>query len=156
MKIIETFDLDEFKKNELFNLWNNEYPEKLAYRNLTEFDDYLNTLNRLKHLLLIDNNDRINGWAFSFDRDNERWFAIILSRKQQGQGLGRKMLDELKLTEKELNGWVIDHNNDKKSNGKTYNSPLEFYRKCGFMALSDKRLELEKITAVKMKWTSEN
>lgn len=156
MRIIETFDLNEFRKNELLTLWNNEYPEKLSYRNLIEFDEYLKNLNKLKHLLLIGNNDEINGWAFSFDRENERWFAIILSEKQQGQGVGRKMLDKLKLNEKELNGWVIDHNNDKKPNGKTYNSPLEFYHKCGFIVVSDKRLESEKITAVKIKWTSEN
>ena len=65
------------------------------------------------------------------------------------------MLDEIKNNEPVLNGWVIDHNNDKKKNGQQYISPLKFYEKCGFGILSDVRLELDKISAVKIKWTND-
>lgn len=95
------------------------------------------------------------GWALTFERENEKWFAIILSEKIKGKGLGRKMLNELKKEEQVLNGWVIDHNNDKKKNGQQYISPLKFYEKCGFIILSDVRLELDKISAVKIKWMKE-
>ncbi|MCB0473527.1 MAG: hypothetical protein KDC56_10755, partial [Flavobacteriaceae bacterium] len=54
--------------------------------------------------------------------------------------------------ETELNGWVIDHDNDYKINGELYKSPLNFYLKNGFQKSSDRRLELEKISAVKIKW----
>lgn len=103
------------------------------------------------HKMLTDEKSTIGGWAFSFGSDNERWFAIILFEKMQGQGLGRKMLDKLKQSENNLNGWVIDHNNDKKKNGKPYNSPLGFYQKCDFKILKKERLELDKISAVKIK-----
>lgn len=66
------------------------------------------------------------------------------------------MLDKIKNNEKALNGWVIDHNNDKKKNGQHYISPLKFYEKCDFRVLSDIRLELDKISAVKIKWTTIN
>ena len=154
-KIIKTTELNEQTKLKLLDLWNNEYPEKLLYNCLDEFDHYLQNLNNINHFLLTVNVDIILGWALTFDRDNEKWFAIILSEKAQGKGLGRKMLDELKQVEPILNGWVIDHNNDKKKNGLTYVSPLKFYEKCGFEILTDNRLELDKISAVKIKWTNE-
>lgn len=153
-KIIQTTELNEQAKQQVLDLWNNEYSEKISYNSLIEFDHYLQNLNNLRHFLLTIDIGIISGWAVTFDRDNEKWFAIILSEKVQGKGLGRKMLDELKQVEPILNGWVIDHNNDKKKNGLTYVSPLKFYEKCGFEIQSDNRLELDKISAVKIKWTS--
>ena len=75
-------------------------------------------------------------------------------RKSARTGLGRKMLDKIKQSEYVLNGWVIDHYNDKKKNGQTYTSPSSFYEKCDFEILKKERLELDKISAVKIKWTA--
>jgi len=152
-KIIRTNELNEQVKQQVFDLWNNEYPEKLSYNSLGEFDNYLQNLTKLNHFLLTIDSDLILGWALTFERKNEKWFAIILSEKIKGKGFGRKMLKELKEEEQFLNGWVIDHNNDKKKNGLTYVSPLKFYEKCGFDIQIDNRLELDKISAVKIKWT---
>lgn len=152
LEIIQTNKLSELEKLQVLDLWNNEYPEKLSYDNLDEFDNYLDKLNNIKHFLLLNDFNKILGWALTFDRENTKWFAIILSEKIKGKGFGRKMVNELKQHEHILNGWVIDHNNDKKKNGQIYFSPLEFYKKCGFEILSDTRLELEKISAVKIRW----
>lgn len=152
-KIIRTNELNEQVKQQVFDLWNNEYPEKLSYNSLGEFDNYLQNLTKLNHFLFTIDTGLILGWALTFERDNEKWFAIILSEKIKGKGFGRKMLNELKKEEQFLNGWVIDHNNDKKKNGLTYVSPLKFYEKCGFDIQIDNRLELDKISAVKIKWT---
>ncbi len=153
LKIIQTTELNEQIKKQVFDLWNNEYPEKLSYASLNEFDNYLQSLSNLTHFLMTRDEDLILGWALTFDRENEKWFAIILNEKIKGQGLGRKMLNNIKQTEPILNGWVIDHNNDKKKNGQFYTSPLKFYEKCGFKILSKERLELHKISAVKIRWT---
>ena len=150
--IIQTNGLNEPEKKQVFELWNKEYPIKLSYNNLTEFDNYLKNLSNLKHFLLTSGIDLILGWALTFDRDNDKWFAIILSENIKGKGFGRKMLEEIKNNESILNGWVIDHNNDKKQNGQQYISPLKFYEKCGFEILSKVRLELDKISAVKIIW----
>ncbi|MFK7050026.1 MULTISPECIES: GNAT family N-acetyltransferase [Flavobacterium] len=146
--------LTKQEKIQLFNLWNNEYPEKLTYDNLTEFDKYLFQLKNKNHYLLTSIDLFILGWAITFERENEKWFALILSQKIQGKGLGKKILDELKKHEQSLNGWVIDHHDDKKKNGDQYISPLKFYEKCGFKIFIDERLELDKISAVRIRWQS--
>ena len=154
LEIIKTTRLNVEAKRQVFDLWNSEYPEKLTYKSLTEFDNYLFNLSNLTHYLLTNKEHLILGWALTFERLNEKWFAIILSEKIKGKGLGRKMLIELKKNEQILNGWVIDHNNDKKKNGHKYVSPIKFYEKCEFKILADERLELDIISAVKIKWTN--
>lgn len=152
-EIIQTTELNELAKQQVLDLWNIEYPEKLAHKDVTEFENYLDNLSNLKHFLLTKNTDIILGWALTFDRNNEKWFAIILSDNIKGKGFGRKMVEKLQLEEPILNGWVIDHNNDKRKGGLIYNSPLKFYEKCGFEIQTDIRLELVNISAVKIKWT---
>ncbi|MCF2875809.1 MULTISPECIES: GNAT family N-acetyltransferase [unclassified Tenacibaculum] len=156
MKFITRPTLSTTEKLEIFELWNNEYPEKLSYATIDEFDQYLQNLLDQSHILLVDQNEKIRGWYFDFERDNERWFAIILDSSVHGHGFGTKILDLAKQKEKELNGWVIDHNLDKKKNGDLYNSPLNFYLKNGFKKLAENRLELEKISAVQIKWSRIN
>ena len=101
---------------------------------------------------MIDANKEIKGWYFDFIRNNEKWFAIILDSKIQGKGYGTKLLELAKQKENVLNGWVIDHNRDKKKNGASYISPMNFYLKSGFEKLAKNRLESEKISAVKIIW----
>ena len=153
MKITRTTKLSTAEKSQVLTLWNSQYPVKLAYHSLADFDVYLQNLTDLTYYLWTDNESNILGWASTFTRDNEKWFAIILTETLQGKGFGRKMLDELKQHESVLNGWVIDHDNDIKKNGEFYKSPLKFYEKCDFNILTDQRIELEKISAVKIKWT---
>ena len=153
MEFIKRSLLSDSEKLEVYELWNNEYPEKLSYRSIKEFEDYLKKLTEQSHILLIDSNGKIKGWYFDFIRDKEKWFAIILDSEIHGKGLGSKLLELAKQKENELNGWVIDHNRDKKKNGETYNSPLNFYLKNGFNIRTKYRLELENISAVKIKWT---
>lgn len=152
MKITTTHQISQVQKEQILQLWNNEYPEKLTYKNIAGFESYLEKLNEVKHFLLANDDEKIQGWAITFKRENETWFAIILSENLHGKGWGTKVLNELKQNKKALNGWVIDHSNDKKRNGSFYKSPLEFYLKNGFEVLSDTRLELEIMSAVKIKW----
>ena len=151
--LTKTSELSSRAKEQLLALWNTEYPEKLAYTQ-EGFEGYLQALSNATHWLLADEQGMLCGWTFSFDREQERWFAILLAEAAQGQGLGRVMLDALKQTESTLNGWVIDHGNDRRRNGQPYRSPMGFYKKCGFTVLHGTRLELEKLSAVKISWTA--
>ena len=153
MKIHTQSRLDNEQKKQIYELWNNEYPERIAYQSIENLENYLNKLTQQIHYLLLDEQNKIHCWATTFIRDNEKWFVIIVSEKLHGKGIGTKMLNKLKEDEAVLNGWVIDHNAEKKLNGTYYKSPIGFYQKNGFEIIVDTRLELEIMSAVKMKWT---
>lgn len=152
MKIVSKSDLSIQQKETVCQLWNAEYPEKLAYNSISEFENYLNKLSDVTHYLLQDELDEIQGWAITFTRENEKWFAIIVNSKIQNKGFGTQLLNHLKTIESKLSGWVIDHNNDSKLNGATYVSPLPFYLKNRFTVCNEIRIESEKISAVKIVW----
>ena len=137
---------------QLLQLWNQEYPVQLNLSTPADLTEYLQTLDHQRHWVYTDEHNQIIGWAFTFDRDGERWFAILIDHSFQGKGYGRSMLNQLKSHEPILNGWVIDHDEYTKSNGKPYLSPLGFYKKCGFDVLPDQRLELDILSAVKIRW----
>jgi hypothetical protein len=48
----------------LYQLWNTEYPEKLSFQTIDCF--VFNNLIKTKHYLLIDEANKIKGWAFTF------------------------------------------------------------------------------------------
>ena len=152
MEFITQIELSKNDKKEILNLWNDEYPEKLNYQTLSEFEKYLENLTEQSHILMKSENQSIKGWYFDFVRENEKWFAIILDSNFHGKGFGTKLLSLGKEKESELNGWVIDKQDDKRKNGELYKSPLNFYLKNGFEKFDNERLELEKISAVKIKW----
>ncbi|MFK7001356.1 GNAT family N-acetyltransferase [Flavobacterium oreochromis] len=147
--------LNSDHKLQLLNLWNTEYPVSLHYKNHEAFEDYLSKIKNQRHFLYITDTGKITGWAYSFNREEERWFAIILSHTIQGKGIGKMMIKKIQTSENKLFGWVIDHNNSKKSNGEVYISPLIFYKKCGFDVLINERLETEILSAVKIYWNKE-
>ena len=153
MEFIKRSSLSQSEKLQVLKLWNNEYPEKLGYNSMTAFEEYLENLTEPSHILLINQDKRIKGWYFDFERENEKWFALILDTEIQGKGIGSQMLELAKQKETELNGWVIDHDKDKKKNGESYLSPLDFYLKNGFKEITANRLELNNISAVKIRWT---
>jgi GNAT superfamily N-acetyltransferase len=149
MKIESLSSLSDVHKNIIFKLWNQEYPTKLGFSNLSQLECYLAKLIAPQHYFAIINDERI-AWAVTFERDNAIWFAIILDKKYHGKGYGKALLDFLQSKEAHLNGWVIDHQNDCISDGSVYKSPLGFYEKNGFVVCSDVRMENEIISAVKI------
>src|ERR1700744_2921967 len=114
--ILETSTLTQAQKESVLSLWNQEYPESLHYE-LADFEKYLSALTNGQHYLLSEDDDVVKGWAFTFTRDEQKWFAIILDHSIQVQGYGTQLLNRLKETEPILHGWVIDHNRAIKPNG---------------------------------------
>lgn len=152
MQITETQSLSHFQKEAIFKLWNECYPAALAYKSLDQLDEYFNGLLELHHCFLMDDNRSITGWAFTFTREYEKWFAIIVDDAFQGKGCGSLLLNRLKEIEPTLNGWIIDSNEYKKEDGNLYASPAAFYKKNGFVVLPDIRLHHSKFSAVKIQW----
>lgn len=153
LQITTTTILTETQKLAALRLWNNEYPRQLAYGNIRELDEYLDRLEQPTHYLALDRGN-IVGWLFIFNRNDECWFAIIIDSTAQRQGIGSGLLYHAKQQYPTLNGWVADHNNDVKSNGEPYLSPLQFYVKNGFEVLRDTRLENDHLSLVKITWSA--
>lgn len=152
MEIILSASLNAAQKESVFELWNAEYPAQLAFSALQDFENYLRVLHQPTHLLATDQHGDLCGWAFAFDREGERWFAIIIPCTAQRTGVGTLLLDELKIFNPILNGWVTDHPDYKKMNGEPYPSPMQFYIKNAFQVCPEIRLETDKLSAVKIKW----
>lgn len=152
MLLLETTTLSTEDKKGIFELWNAEYPEKVTHKRPEDLDRYLAGLAEAHHFLLKEETGNMVAWACKFLREGEWWFVVIVHRSLQGQGKGSLLLDRLKEGEAQLNGWVIDHDRDVLLNGEPYRSPLAFYLKNGFAVCPETRLELEVMSAVKIRW----
>jgi len=153
VRITKRKNLTLGQKQELFELWNMEYPVNLQYKHVSELEDYLNKLEDQNHILLFDEKEKIKGWYCDFIRDNERWFLTILNAEIQGRKFGTQFIELAKEVNDELNGWVINTNNYFKANGEVYPSPIKFYIKKGFKILDKTELKTDKIRAIKVQWS---
>jgi len=155
MILTRTTSLDSKEKQVVFELWNREYPKSLNYNKIKEFDDYLAGLEDQNHVLVKDDQNKILGWYITFKRENEVWFAMILDTSIHGKGIGTSLIKKAKKRNKTLNAWVIDRAEYVKNDDTIYKSPLEFYLKNDFKLLKESRLELPKISAVKISWMAD-
>lgn len=151
MNLQERIELSQLEKKAVLDLWNKEYPDRLAYKNLDAFDGFLLKMGRPKHNLLLDGN-KLVGWIATFDREGERWFSVIVDSSQQGKGIGKKLIELVKAEEEHLCGWVVDHEDYKKTNGEPYNSPITFYEKMGFEVVQEERYKGDRLSAAKVYW----
>lgn len=148
--ILKTKELSSSQSEQINQLWNDEYPLKLIDRYpllLVDVESY-------NHYIIEDSEKNIMAWAVDFEREKQVRFSIIVSANHRGKGLAKILINKLKEENKELYGWVIDHNDDLKSNGEKYQTPLGFYEKLGFEVLHDIRIDSEMIKAVMIKWSS--
>jgi GNAT superfamily N-acetyltransferase len=148
MNIILTKRLSASQFSQINQLWNDEYPLKLKDR----FPLLLEGVTNFTHYI-IEDDFVVQAWAVAFEKDSELRFSIIVSVAQQGAGFGTALVDALKADFAVLFGWVIDHNEDIKSNGTFYLTPMPFYLKQGFTLLKDIRIDTEMIRAVKIQWS---
>lgn len=148
INVLHAKTLTPFQRSQIDFLWNVEYPVNLFNR----FSELLEGLENYNHYIIEDDKQNVLAWTTDFEKDNEIRFSIIVDSNHKHKGLGKTLLEKLKSQNAEFYGWVIDHNNDVKSNGYVYRSPLAFYLKNGFEILHDCRLETDIISAVKIKW----
>jgi GNAT superfamily N-acetyltransferase len=151
MEIITKTELSTSDKKELCEIWNQVYPEHIAHKTVASFEAYLYTLNNTLHHIIYEGHSAA-AWAVEFDREGERWFAMLIANGRQRRGIGRHLLEKIQNRNKLIHGWVIDHDEYQLASGRTYYSPMVFYLKCGFEILPDQRLETSQISAVKIRW----
>ena len=150
LKIVQTSELSEEQKNQILRIWNSEYPEFLAYSNVSGFDRYLDELENSRHYIAKYRNEII-GWVCLFDRDEEKWFVTLVSSSSQKSGVGSRLIQTAKADSNALNGWVIEKDSYLKANGDLYKSPLAFYEKNGFEKTND-HFSNKDFEAVRVTW----
>lgn len=148
MKIVQTKILSANQKASIHKMWNDEYPLKLKDR----FPLLLEGVDNYTHYIIENERYNLIGWAVAFEKENQMRFSIIIHSDEKGKGFGRRLVDILKEKHNNLYGWVIDHNEAIKSNGKQYQTPMPFYLKQGFTILNEPRLESERISAALIHW----
>ncbi len=155
MRYVTTSALADNHKARIYDLWNNEYPASIAFKKYEDFEKYIQGLKGQKHILLMEGK-KIYGWYFEFDRNGERWFAMILDQCVQGRGYGSAMLRQGMKGNRSLSGWAVYSEGYKKSNGEQYRPPVDFYLKNGFEILHDIRYDTEVLKTVKIFWQKNN
>ena len=153
MNFVSTSQISRAQKLNILKIWNSEYPENLCYNSFEEFEKYIDKLANGYHDIIIDDNGEVRGWLADFDRENERWFVMILDSNMQGIGYGSKLLDRAKNRHSTLKGWVIDKEDYTKRDSNLYQSPIQFYIKNSFKIDVEVRLELDILSAVLIKWS---
>lgn len=152
MNYHQTNQLTNSQKRQIMGIWNKVYPAQIIHETLASFEQYLLPLQNDTHILVLDDQKNILGWLVTFDREGDRWFAMLLDDTIKGQGIGSELLRQAKLRNYTLNGWVTDHNHYHRKDGALYLSPLGFYTKSDFTTLVDTRFEDEKLSLVKVRW----
>lgn len=152
MMFVDTDFLNLEQKTSITALWNQEYPEKLKLPTVTDFENYLASLQDLNQIILTDDANSIKGWLAYFKRDGEKWFAMLIDPSLQGKGWGSGFLGLAKQRNTELNGWVIDNDTELKQNGEAYKSPLSFYLKNGFEVSDNVIIEKKGVRGIKVSW----
>ena len=148
IETLESLSSSEIKG--VFDVWNRVYPQQINYENTSDFEVTLSTYKNPSHYLLKINQQLI-GWCCVFDRDDARWFALIVDTDHQHLGFGTRLLNNAKENEKELFGWMTPINHYIKKDGSTYQSPKAFYIKNGFTITKDV-LKTDTLSTVKIHW----
>ena len=70
----------------MFELWNSEYPEKLVYVELSDFENYLTDF-KSKHYLLIDEANQILGGVLLLNGKTKNGLQLFLIQKYMEKDL---------------------------------------------------------------------
>jgi GNAT superfamily N-acetyltransferase len=151
MRFIETLHLSDEAWHSVYGLWNTEFPVKLHKATLTDFKENIGKWDAVRHTLAIDG-AKVVGWLADFDRDDERWFALIIASSSNGTGVGTRLIMRAKKRNGILNGWVINGPGYLRQDGSSYRNPLPFYKKMGFQLVPGELLDQDGFEAVKIRW----
>lgn len=140
------------QKQSIIQLWNAEYPAAIQHQSVASFEAYLRKLSSQNHHIYYNEQNQVVAWFFTFVRDGELNFAMIVSREAQGQGLGASILRKAQETHSALNGWIVLGNEMQKADGSIYQSPRGFYEKLGFEIDESQIFETPQMKSVKFRW----
>lgn len=144
--------LNTSQKEQLCDLWNREYPVNIRHQRLAGFEAYLAGLQDPCHRLLLAEDGSVCAWLVDFQREGNRWFAMLVAGEYQGMGLGTSLLRKAMEAQNQLQGWVVAGTDYLRQDGSPYHPPLGFYRKMGFSIHHDQVLETDTLETIMVRW----
>lgn len=153
MKHIESKELSNKQIEDVFHLWNREYPKLLVHKDIPSFNLFLNQLSGVHHQVIENEKQEIIAWYFEFIREDELWFGLLIDIGYQRSGIGSELIGNAKLKNSVLNGWVIEASTYEKEDGSIYESPIDFYVKNEFKPIGRDVFEENNIDVIKIRWS---
>lgn len=150
-EILSTATLTAAQKHRIFQIWNEEYPAQIAYKDVGGFEEFLAKSNKHRHFIVEEPGGKIMAWLMIFEREQGNWFSIIVDGNAQGKGYGSRLIQCLKEAVPNVKGWAVDHDNYQTLSGRPYQSPLNFYRKHGF-TVTGRRWDNGQLSSVMIYW----
>lgn len=151
MNFTETEKLSNDEIAAIRRLWNDSYPSVIEHRTIEETISYVGALVKARHVIVREANDVV-AWFADFDRDQRRFFVMIVDKRFKRRGLGSQLLDFSKKENDHLYGWIVLNEEYKLIDGSHYSSPLSFYEKNGFIILPEVKSPTNILDAVLIKW----
>ncbi|MEM6734368.1 MAG: GNAT family N-acetyltransferase [Myxococcota bacterium] len=146
--------LDARTTTALRKMWNAEFPVGIGHADDASLERYFESLENRLHYVVRARDTQLAGWLATFDRSEERWFAMIVAREHQRAGLGSQLLRAAQQENVEsLSGWAVDSDRFRREDGSVYPSPLRFYASHGFIACPEERFESEVLSTVRIRWS---
>lgn len=149
--VIKQDDISTSLMSEVREIWNLVYPVSIAHATISETQYFIESKLERNHYLVLQG-QKLIGWSFTFLRDNQTWFSLLVHPDYQRKGIGGQLINAMKQNNFELCGWVVDKSHDKLENGKPYAIPLDFYFKHDFNLRENSRFDTEKLNSVKIEW----
>jgi GNAT superfamily N-acetyltransferase len=119
-------------QSKIYHIWNVVYPTQVAFIKKNDFEAYLEKAGYKTHYIIRGNNYSVSGWLMTFNRDDERYFVLLVNENMQGNGIGTALINEMKKIENKIAGWIVESDSYFKSDGSLYHSPMSFYKNLGF------------------------
>ena len=88
MEIVEVVDLTSEEKIFVFNLWNAEYPAKIAYDKVSDLDGFLGDLSESKICNWFFNSKDLTGWCISPSLQMKQVAGLFESEKWKSLRMG--------------------------------------------------------------------
>jgi len=146
MKITPTTALSLVQTAQIAALWDAEFPHTLQHK----FYALLESARAWQHFI-VEADGQVLAWGGIFTQNNDTRFSLLVATQDQGKGLGKQLIAQMRQYAGELEGWVVDQADVRKQDGSLYPSPLTFYQKLGFEVLPAQRFDTEQLRSVRVR-----
>lgn len=153
--VLNGFDIQSDIIRQYIELYSAEYPK---FTRELKFESFLNFLKKnesIKVIIAVEE-DKLIGWLMISFAENQGLYHLnmLVHREFQRIGIGSQLLTHAKVIFNELYGVVVPVSRYKRRDGTQYQTPIDFYKKNGFLPTGKKFIEYKNVQVVEIKWSN--